>query len=192
MRADGHPRHQDFPWRAVIRSEMETWNPTGLPARFQPRGGHRLVPNRPALQRAVLPLAAAALLLLALATFARTPAPSAPVTIVQVLGRMWGASTPTPPAAVRPRPAQTGVLAQPRSVPMESATATAAAVAPAADVAQPAPSAESTPSATPEPQPSSVPTGLLQLVLPQPEPTDSPAPSPSPTRLCLPLFVICL
>ena len=174
---------------------METWNPTGLPARFQPRRGHRLVTNRPARQRAVLPLAAAALLLLALATFARTPAPSAQVTIVRVLGRMWSASTPTPPAAVQPRPAQTGVLAQPRSVPMESATAPtapAAAVAPAAEVAQPAPNPEATPSATPEPQPSSEPTGLLQLLLPQPEPTDSPAPSPSPSLLCLPLIVICL
>lgn len=163
---------------------METWIPTGLPARFRPRGQARRLRAPAALQRAWLPIAVTAtVLVVALVSYAQAPAPTGGATVMQfILGATARAvAAPTPTAiAQRSAPAMSAVPAMPRSDPDRHTT-----VAPVPAVVPPAPDPLATPSPSPAPEPS-------EDAADEP-PVAAPAPVPSPTpRICLPIILVCL
>src|SRR5439155_18587045 len=114
VRADGSSGNQDFPWRAVIRSEMETWVPERLPAHFRPRRSGAARTARSSLARGwcTVALAVAALVMSAMA-YAQGHAASRVPTVVQLL---LGTSVRATPAAPVPqdRPPAAPATTEPR------------------------------------------------------------------------------
>jgi len=164
---------------------METWIPTGLPARFQPRGQARRLRAAATLQRAWLPIAVTAtVLVVALVSYTQAPAPAGGATVMQfILGATARAvAAPTPTAiAQRSAPAIPAAPALPRSDPDRQTTA-----APVPAVVPLAPEPQATPSPSPAPDPSEDDGEAPPVVAP-------PAPAPSTTpRICLPVILVCL
>lgn len=178
---DDGPGHQDFPWRTVIRSEMETWVPERLPARFRHRAPAQRAGGRRVPQPAWLPAALAAILVLVAAlTYLRSPSPAVVPTVVQLLsGTAISQFAPLPPITTASVPANRddpGGAAGPRSAPGRREASDTAPPGPQPvprATAVPAPAIQ--PSATPCSPPGVPPTPPAIPVTPTPSPRRDPA-----------------
>ena len=136
MRAEVPSTRQDFPWKTVIRSEMETWMPERLPLRFRPR-------SRPSVPGAWRPLAVAVGVVLAgAAVYTLSLVSDCSPAVVRVV---FGTTLPLAPAPT-PVPTRAGVG---RSTPKPAATT-------------PEPSPTSQPSDQPGPLPALPPPSLAE------------------------------
>jgi hypothetical protein len=199
VRVDDSGRAPDFPWRAVIKSEMETWNPVRLPARFQPRDRRllRSTEGRDGVtgtaRHAWRPLALAlAVVLAGLLAYSQVPASSNMPGMVRLLLGSHSRDVPASPTLAPPLLSGSGE-GDHQAAPSHR-TAVPSASAPGATATQ-APVAGSSPPASPGPEASSSSNGPLGLpsLVPVTNGATSPAPSPAPTpqRTCL-LGIICL
>ena len=164
---------------------METWIPTGLPARFRPRGQARRLSVPGTLQRAWLPIAVTAtVLVVALVSYTQAPAPAGGTTVMQfILGATARAVAAPTPTAIAPRsaPAIPPAPLQPRSDPDRQVAAQ-----PATEVVPPAAGPQATPSPSPAPDPADdAGEGTAEVAPPAPVPTPTP-------RVCLPLILVCI
>jgi hypothetical protein len=190
MRADARPAIQDFPWKAVIRSEMETWTPTGrLPARFRPRRRATVLEVRRPLAAAAAAATVTAIGVVYALTAARTDAPAVIHTVLDATLHLAPIPAPTPSLAAPARPAAKGpAVTAPQTTTRARPPSTQPTPAPPQGSASPGP-IFGDPSPVPDPtDPVALPT-----VSPSPSPSaPPPEPDPSPTSFCLIGDLLCL
>lgn len=188
MRPERSATDEEFPWGALIRSEVETWVPDRLPYHFDPRPARPRTQVRPAWRPLALAIAVVAIGSL---VYSLRPTPSAVPDIVRVVLGTTHVVVPQPAQAPN---ATTVTTAQPVTTShvtrSGSPSGSTGAGQPQVTV-QGAPQAPGQPTGTstgsaPGGQASGRPTST-----PTSGSSSTPAPTPSPTKTCL-LGVICL